>query len=163
MDAIPLHKIAIVLPFTRFLSEIGAPVERGFRQAKLPFGALENVKNCVPTHRFWLFVGDMARLEGIEDLGYRVGQRFGLNCIQPGLSTHLCQSPTLYHALTKTINLANNSTSRARIGFFPQPLGDHVHCFHQPSFDARNPSFDHFNWFALTALVEVVRLFAGST
>jgi AraC-like DNA-binding protein len=160
MEAIALHRIAIILPFAHFLSDIGAPVERGFRQAGLPFAALDNVNDYVPSQRFWAFVGNMARSEGIDDLGFRVGQKYGTNCADPHLSSALCRSPTLYQALVHMIDLVNRSTSRNRIGLSAQPHANQVHFFHQASFGANHPFVDQIEWFGLMALLGTVRLFA---
>jgi hypothetical protein len=45
---IPLHRIAILKPFTEFLADVGANYERGFRQTKLPITALDNVNLYIP-------------------------------------------------------------------------------------------------------------------
>lgn len=103
MEAIPLHRIAVVLSFAQFLADIGAPVERGLRQAGLPTWALEHVNNYVPSNKFWAFVGDMARRDGIEDLGFRVGKRFGAGCADPNMPALLCHSPTLHHLRNVTL------------------------------------------------------------
>jgi len=60
MTSIPLHRVAVVRPFTQFLEDIGASVERGCRLAGLPFHALESVDNFVPSHRFWSFLVNMS-------------------------------------------------------------------------------------------------------
>jgi len=161
MQAIPLHRIAVVLPFTRFLSENGAPIERGFRQAGLPVGALDHVNRYVPTEKFWSFAGGMARREGIEDLGFRVGQRFGADCADPNMRSILSQSPTLYHAIVKTSELVKKTISRSRIGLIQRPHSDSAHFFHQPSFGAEHPSIDQMDWFGLMALIGIVRLYTG--
>jgi AraC-like DNA-binding protein len=161
MEAIPLHRIAIVLPFARFLADVGAPVEQGFRQAGLPFEALGNVNNYVPSQRFWAFVGNMARSQGIEDLGFRVGQTYGADCADPHLSALLRQSPTLYHALVRASELVNKTISRSRIGLLQPPHGEHTYFYHRPSFDTHNPFIDQIDWFGLNALIGMVRVFAG--
>jgi len=161
MGAIPLHRIAVVLPFARFLADVGAPVEQGFRQAGLPFEALQNVNNYVPSQRFWAFVGNMARSQGIEDLGFRVGQTYGADCADPQLSGQLRQSPTLYHALVSASELVNKTISRSHIGLLQPPNGEHTYFYHRPSFDTHNPFIDQIDWFGLSALIGMVRLFAG--
>ena len=57
--------------------EIGTPVEQGFRQAGLPYSALGNIDNYVPSHRFWKFLVNMARSEGNMELSFSVGDRYG--------------------------------------------------------------------------------------
>ncbi len=161
MQAVPLHRIAVVLPFTRFLVDIGAPVERGFRQTGLPYAALEDVNHYVPTRKFWAFVGHMARGEGIEDLGFRVGLAYGAKCADPHMSGLLCQSPTLHHAITTASALVRKTISRSRIGLAHQPPGNRVHFYHHASFAADNPFIDQMDWYGVMALLGIVRLFAG--
>ena len=95
-----LHRVAVVRPFARFLADIGAPVERGFRKAGLPWYALEDVNNYVPSHRFWKFLVCMSRSEGIQDLGFRVGDRFGADGGDPHMTELLYKAPTLYRGRT---------------------------------------------------------------
>lgn len=161
MDSIPLHRVAVVRPFAHFLADIGAPIERGFQRAGLPFAALENLNNYVPSQRFWAFVGDMARSEGIEDLGFRVGLQFGADCADPQLSSLLRQSPTLYLGLITASELVNKTISRSRIGLLQAPLGENTYFYHRPSFDAHNPFIDQIDWFGLTSLIGMVRVFTG--
>ena len=77
MMELRLHRVAVLRPFTRFLSHVGAPVERGFRRSGLPYYSLENANNYVPSHRFYAFVADMAAREQMEDLGFQAGQYLG--------------------------------------------------------------------------------------
>jgi AraC-like DNA-binding protein len=161
MESILLHRVAVVRPFAQFLSDVGTPVERGFRQAGLPFCALDDVNNYVPSHRFWAFLVNMARSQGIEDLGFRVGQAFGADSIDPKLTKLLCQSPTLYLGLLKSSELANKTISHCRVGLLQSPLSQHTHFFHSPSCDARNPAIEQIGWFGLMTLIGMVRVFVG--
>ena len=102
MESIPLHRVAVVSPFTDFLADVGAPFERGFRRAGLPVYALEDVNNFIPSHRFWTFLVDMALSQDIPDLGFHVGQKYGANCADPHLTDLLVRSPTLYQGLIRS-------------------------------------------------------------
>lgn len=53
---------------------------------QVPFSALENVDNYVPSHRFWSFLTSAARSQGIESLGFHVGHKFGADCADPQLT-----------------------------------------------------------------------------
>jgi len=161
MDLIPLHRVAIVRAFAQFLADVDAPVERGFRQAGLPYCALENVDNYVPSDRFWAFLVNMAHGEGVEDLGFRVGQTFGANGADPNLVKLLRQSPTLYHGLLKASELTNKTVSRCRLGILQSPRCERAYFYHHPSCDARNPAIDQIGWFGLMTLIGMVRVFAG--
>ena len=161
MRAIAVHRVALVRPFAEYLAVYGAPVERGFQRAGLPFMALENVNNYVPSERFLAFVVDMAYREGIEDLGFRVGQRFGTNCMSPHLVDQFRRSPTLHHAIQTFIELNNKTVSNSLVGLWQPPLCGHAYWYHRPSCGDRHPAVSQIGWFGLMALIDVVRLFAG--
>jgi AraC-like DNA-binding protein len=161
IESIRLHRVAVVRPFIQFLADIGAPVEHGIQQAGLPFEALENVNNYVPSQRFLAFVVDMARSQGIEDLGFQVGQKHGADSADPKLTRLLHQSPTLYHGLSKAGQMINKTVSRSRMGFLLPPLSEHAYFYHRPSCDIRNPACNQISWFGLMAIIDMVRVFTG--
>ena len=161
IESIPLHRVAVLLPFTDFLADVGSPVELGFRQAGLPVCALEDVNNYVPSHRFWAFLVNMAQREDIEDLGFRVGQRFGANCADPHLTDLLRRSPTLYQGLLRASELINKTISHCRVGLVQQPHSEHTYFFHSPSCDAHNLVIKQIGWFGLMTLISIVRVFTG--
>jgi AraC-like DNA-binding protein len=103
----------------------------------------------------------MAQREGIEDLGFRVGQRFGANCADPYLSDLLRQSPTLYQGLLRASELVNKTVSHCRLGILQPPLSKHTFFFHSPSCDEHNPAISQIGWFGLMMLIDTVRVFAG--
>jgi len=158
---IPLHRVAVIRPFAQFLAGVGAPVERGFQQAGLPFSALDNVNNYVPSHRFWAFLINMAFREGIEDLGFRVGQTYGADSADPHLTDLLRRSPTLYQGLLTASELTNKTISHCRLGLLQPPHSGHTYFYHRPSCDADNPAIDQIGWFGLTSLIGMVRVFVG--
>ena len=160
-ETIPVHRVAIVRPFARFLADVGAPVEREFQQAGMPFLALENLNNYVPSHRFWAFLVNAARIEGIEDLGFRVGHKNGADSVDPKLTNLLQQSPTLYHGLLSASELTNKTISHCRLGLIQPAHSEQAYFFHSPSCDAQNPAIEQIGWFGLTMLIETVRIFAG--
>jgi hypothetical protein len=55
-ESIPLHRVTIVRSFTQVLEDIGTPVERMFRQIGLPYSALDDKENYLPSHRFLKFL-----------------------------------------------------------------------------------------------------------
>jgi AraC-like DNA-binding protein len=158
---IPLHRVAVVRPFARFLANIGAPVEREFRRAGLPYSALDSVDNYVPSHRFWEFLVKMARSEGIEDLGYRVGEQFGADCADPKMTALLLQAPTLYRGLLKASALINRTVSHCRVGIRQPPNCGYAYFYHRPSCKADNPAIEQIGWFGLETLLGMVRVYTG--
>lgn len=93
--AVPLHRVAVLRPFVSYLEQHGAPVRREFRRVRLPYAALEDPDNYVPSERFRSFVVSSAQREGIETLGFEVGLAYGANCADPHMRQRLLRSPTL--------------------------------------------------------------------
>ena len=160
-EAIPSHRVAVVRPFTQFLADIGAPVERGFRLAGLPYSALGNVDNYVPSHRFRKFLVNMACSEGIEDLGFRTGEKFGADCADPKMTALLLQAPTLYQGLLKASELVNRTVSHCRMGIRQPPNSGYAYFYYHPSCKADNPAIDQVGWYGVMALLGMVRVYTG--
>jgi AraC-like DNA-binding protein len=158
---IPLHRVAILRPFVQFLTDVGTPVEKGFRQAGLPVYALEDMNNYVPSQRFYAFLVNMACSQRIEDLGFRVGRSIGANCIDPHLAELLHRSPTLYKGLLKTAALSNKTVSNSQMWLLQLKNDTHTYFCHSPSCDANNPAIEQIGWFGMTILIQIIRMFAG--
>ena len=86
MKPIPLHRTTIIRPFTKFLADIGAPVNRTLQQVKLPTLALDDPGYYISSLAFWAFVEKMAAVEDIQDLGFLVGRHSGANSLDPNYS-----------------------------------------------------------------------------
>jgi AraC-like DNA-binding protein len=78
MRAIPLIRAASAAGVVRFLSAVGAPVERTWERAGLPPAALAEPERLVPLRSIARFVDESAATQGIEDLGLRAGATHGL-------------------------------------------------------------------------------------
>jgi len=158
---IPLHKVALVRPFVKVLTDIGAPVERGFREAGLPWYALEDMNNYVPSHRFWALLVNMARSEDVMDLGFRVGEQFGANGADPDMKALLLRAPTLYQGLRNATKIINRTVTNSRLGLLQPPDSGYACFYHHPSCRADNPAIDQIGWFGLMVLLGMVRVYTG--
>jgi len=161
MDSLPLHRVAILRPYAQFLADVGAPVERGFQRVGLPYGVLEKVDSYVPSHRFYAFLTDMVRREGIEGLGLHVGQKFGADNIDPKMSRLLRQSSTLYQGILKACEFGNGSVSQIKMGILLPPHSSNAFLYIHPSCGAVNPVVRHIGWFSVQTLIGIVREFSG--
>jgi AraC-like DNA-binding protein len=162
MKPIPLHRVAVVRPFTEFLSGVGAPVAREFQIARLPLHALDDVDNFLPSQRFWAFLVNSVASQGIEDLGFRVGRKFGANCIDAHLAEALRNSPTLQIGLSKVSALLNKTVSHSTMGLAPPMQARDARFFHRPGCDARHPANTQIGWYGVSVLLSAIRMFAGS-
>lgn len=161
LKSIPLHRMAVVRPFARFLADVGAPVERGFRRAGLPYYAIEDANNYVPSYRFYGFLVDMARTQGIDNLGFHVGHQFGADSVDPRQTELLRQSSTLYRGLLDASELVNRTITNCQVGILQPPGCRYAYFFHSPSCDADNPAIRQIGWFGVSVLVGMVRVFTG--
>ncbi len=159
--SIPLHRVAVLRSFVQFLAEAGAPVERLVQQSGIPYRALDDVDNYVPSPRFWEFLITAARSQGIPDLGFLVGSRSGADSTDPNLTKLLQRSPTLHHAVMEFCELNNKTISRSRTGVIRGPDGEHARFYHSPSCDRDNPAITQIGWFGLTAVIAAIRIFTG--
>jgi len=126
--AIPLVRASAVLPFVKFLDQIGAPSERLLQQAKLPISVLNNAEALIPLYQSFVFAEQAARFEGIETLGILVGQQTSIT--QLGRFGQLvCQSLTLYDLLCNIIQLVHTHNSGDHLWLNQQ--GEHIWLNHQ--------------------------------
>jgi AraC-like DNA-binding protein len=160
-EAIPVHRVAILRPFVRFLTDLGTPVERCFRQTGLPWYALENADNYVPSHRFYKFLVSTAYSEGILDLGFRVGERFGADSADPQMTKLLKNAPTLYQGLRKASERINQTVTHIRLGILQPANCRYAYFYHHPSCKVDNPAIEQIGWFGITILLGMVRAYTG--
>jgi AraC-like DNA-binding protein len=152
----------VLRPFAAYLDSLGASVQREFRRARLPYAALEDPNNYVPSERFRAFVVSAAQREGIEALGFEVGLAYGANCADPNMRQRLLRSPTLFRALMEASELTNRTVYNSRMGLSQPQINGPVYLYHRPSCpDPRNASIDQIGWFGLMAMIGIVRVFAG--
>lgn len=161
MGELRLHRVALVRPFTEYLADGGVSIGPAFQRAGLPVTALEDVNNYVPSQGFYAFILDMTRRAGIEDLGFLVGRWRGANCVDPDLAEQLRQAPTLHRAIREFTELVNDTASKSRMWLSQPTRSPQVYFCHRPSCGDRHPAVDVIGWYGLSAMVEVVRLFAG--
>ena len=158
---IPLHRVAVVRPFVQFLESIGAPAEREFLRAGLPYHALDDANNYVPSHRFREFIVRMVHSEGIEDLGFLVGYEFGADNADPNMTRMLQRSPTLYSGLLKASQLVNKTISDCTLSVRQPENSDFTYFCIQPSCSADDPVTEQFSWFGVMSLIDMARVYTG--
>jgi len=125
--SIPLHRIAVVRSFAQFLTDIGAPAQREFQRVGLPYYALDNANDYVPSQRFWAFVTNASRHEGIEDFGFRVGQMLGENGIDAKLAILMRQSPTLFRGLSTYMKICNQTVTTSQMALVCSPQSGYTY------------------------------------
>jgi hypothetical protein len=147
-------------PFTNYLRRLGAPVEREMTRSRLPVASLDDPQSFVASHAFWDFGYKMARLEGIEGLGFLAAEDAGANLVAAGLREKLDRSLSLY----KGISLVQDALTTEACGTRLKCIHTDNHSlriFYTISFGPEHESYDTFNLFCLAALLEVIRVFCG--
>jgi AraC-like DNA-binding protein len=110
MAFIPLIRISVFLPIVDFLNHIGSPTDRLLSQANLYLSPTVDPEGFLPLYQSSEFLENMARLEGIEDLGLLIGQKTSFRKLGQ-LGSIAYNTLTLFDLLTtleQTVSLANS-------------------------------------------------------
>lgn len=158
-SSLPISHATHLVPFARFLDRIGSPIEVGLEQMRLP-GNLIAVPYCyVPTKSLFGFVGQMAKKEGIDDLGFRVCYEAGIELLGPSFAAQVSRSPTLLHAMEMFCRLVSQEASQ----FWSSHVEDQdeVRFYVHRTFKPGTLGYTQTEWIGVMAMVAVVGLFAG--
>lgn len=159
VESVPLMRYAHPLAFAGFLRAIGAPVESGFRRARLPL-LCDDPDAYVPVHCVWSFFDDVVRREGIPALGWQVGRWANQNSFNRALLRRLDASPTLSHALQTFSGIVTTENSHIRLGL--HECGDDVLFWVRNAYSSETPGYHVAQAYALELMLSVIRHFAGS-
>ena len=156
---LPISHATHLVPYVRFLDRIGAPIERALEQMRLPGGLLSTPNCYVPTTSLFGFIGQAARKEGIDDLGFRVAYAEGLGLLGPTLAGKVYESPTLLHGLQTFCRLVNQEASQfwSWIVESHDEIRVHIHRTFEPGV----LGYTQTEWIGVMGVVTIVRLFAG--
>jgi AraC-like DNA-binding protein len=121
---IPLTRAGTLLGYVKTLHAIGAPVDSGLRRAKLPTYFADDLDAWISFARMQRFVADMARREGIPDLGIRAEPPSLDQVVTRIFFDRLFASPTLHSALQRLPGIASLQTSHIRL--WTESRGDEV-------------------------------------
>jgi AraC-like DNA-binding protein len=159
MGAVPLSRAGVgVLPYSRFLNRIGAPVERFLNRAHLPSGALEDPEKLVPFINTLALAEVAAQAEGVENLGIIVAQQ--TQVAQLGaVGLLLCQSLTLHDLLNKLLTLHPGAISGEQIWLTDQ--GDSCWLHHRYTVPQSIQTYQA-QYYSVLMYLSVIRLAAGS-
>jgi AraC-like DNA-binding protein len=154
---VPLVRACAVIPFVRFLEEVGAPVDRHLADAELSAVPLDKPEELVLFRQVLRFVNRAAAGEGIEHLGLLVGEKTEIADL--GVMGRVFQrSVTLNSALATAIEVLTCFNSGERIWLAHD--NDRVLICHALVFSADEAWHGHL--FAMMLLIKLIRLFAGN-
>jgi len=110
MKALPLIRVAVMLPAVDFLTQIGCPIDRLLGQIKLSPAALDYPENLLPLYQGSTLLENAANLEGLATLGFLIGRQTPLQKLGT-LGSILDNSLTLFDLLTtieQVVGMANS-------------------------------------------------------
>lgn len=121
--AIPLTRVVSLLPYTRLLHSMGAPVERLLMRAGIPSNLLNHPAAAVPLENTFQFLEFACRTQGSEHLGLHVGLVTSLDDLG-SYGKMLQNTLTIYDYLRKGISLYNTLNTGQR--FWLSDHGDEL-------------------------------------
>ena len=124
---IPFTRAAILLPFVTYLKALGIPTEHYLRKANIPVSLINTPQAPLPLFLGHRFMEMVARKEGIDNLGLKVGERTTLDDIGP-FGQLLQQTRTVYEYLQTGVRLIDSVTSGEQ--FWLTDAGDDLRFYH---------------------------------
>jgi AraC-like DNA-binding protein len=154
---VPLVQLWALVPFLRFLGEIGAPVERWLEASRIHPDLLLTPSRVVPLAFATDFAERAARAEGAETLGIDVGRRSAAEDLGPW-GWRLAACPTLYERARTSCERISEFNTGESIGL--EVDGAWVRLRERIE-GAHGPGWRHAQDFTLMLILEAVRRAAG--
>jgi len=156
MTAIPLSRASQLLPFLGFLDGIGAPTESALERNKLPANLSQNPEMLISTRAMTHFVGETARCEGIEGLGWRVVP-LSRTVLSTRMTGALRTCSTLLQAVETVVGNAGYESSN--LGFWLEETEDSVLICHRGSIELGFEGTHQMTLMRTAIILSIVRLF----
>ncbi len=161
MQPIPVFRSAHLFPYLALLHEIGANVERGLRQAKLPTTLVDQTEAKLSLLHTLNFLTEMSRKEGIDDLALRAREHMKMSELSPAFLSSVFSAPTLNAAIEAYCRVAAIENTSLDVWMVPGSSEVRVCNLHRGHFDPQGSRHLDFN--TNMSLVAIVRAFAGPT
>ena len=154
----PVTRMAHPLAFAAFLRRIGAPADTLLRRQRIPVLS-DNASSLVPLARVWgLFEASTEHVD--PDVGWRVALSRGDRSLNGVLLNKLDDTPALYLALKKLIQLVRTESSHIRLGFSEQKHFVLLYSHHP--FVKGAPGYHVAQGYQLGVWLDLIRHFAGA-
>lgn len=158
MKPIPLVSGWNLLPFARFLRDIGAPVERWLAESRIPPGVLEAPDQPVPFEWALDFAERAAREEGADTLGIDVGRRTAAESLG-SFGTALARCVTFYDRMETCRRLLSRVNNRETMWMEVDGSTARVHA---DLAGVKHPGLRHSDDFTLMLILEALGRAAGA-
>jgi AraC-like DNA-binding protein len=114
MKTIPLVRRVMLMPAVSYLSAEGIPIRRHLKRAGLSDPTEDNPETLIPLHQVCDFLWSVARHEGIDDLGFRMSGKQGVENL--GLFGRLSrQALTIHESVVISRAIVSSFDSGLRI------------------------------------------------
>lgn len=110
---IPFTRAAILAPFIHYLESQGIPTQHYLSKANIPISLMNNPQALMPLNLGFRFLEMVARKEGIDNVGLKVGEHTTLDDIG-AFGQRLQQSRTVYEYLQTGVSWIGSVTSGER-------------------------------------------------
>ena len=156
----PISIAGHLLPLIAVLDRGGSPWWRALGRAGLPT-EVADPQAFLPTCGIMRFIDDMARREGLPDLGWRASQIPVSGAIHPLLRQRLAQAPSLYAMLRVACESTDLQGTNLRLWL--QRSHDELWFCHAGSVPASLPGAEQGEHFRLGQAIRIIRSFLGET
>ena len=109
-NPIPFTRGAILSSYVAYLESLGIPTQHYLRKSNIPISLLHTPQAPLPLYLGYRFMEMVARKEGIDNLGLKVGERTTLDDIG-AFGQILQQTRTVYEYLQTGVRLVDSVTS----------------------------------------------------
>ena len=159
METIPLFRAAHLYPHLELLRKIGASVERGLVQAKLPVNVSNQPDALLPLNRALDFLTKMLYSEGVEDFELRAVHTLKVQNLNANIVAATELAPTLYTALNEFCRLVSYESNYTYYWIETDQTTAKLYTRFNASNNPR--SIRHSEWNQIIAPIAIVRAFAG--
>ncbi|RIH71733.1 hypothetical protein BJG01_13490 [Vibrio splendidus] len=145
-------------PFLDKFNEIGSPIESQLNKVGLASGMFDDPNDFVFEHAVWRFIGNTAKLEGVQELGFLVTESATLPDYGE-FGRLIVSAPNLFQALN--IFIDKMSLQSNCLGYWLEECDDYLWIC-RPGV----PSFDVGSWqveqHVLSFIIQIIQHFLGS-
>ncbi|MGB5535704.1 MAG: hypothetical protein WBN08_07365, partial [Thiogranum sp.] len=158
MSLVPCYRAEHLRPYLDLLQDVGAPLERGLRQAGLPTLLTAGDDIYLPLFPTLIFLNNMVRREGIDEAPLRALGQFEIADLGEQFLARVSYAPTLKAALERFRDLVAVEDTNTRFGISYGETAVKLRMSARILLNAQDQYFD--DWGDLLVMVAVVRAFA---
>ena len=158
METIPLFRAAHLYPHLELLRRIGAPVERGLIQAKLPVNLDHQPDTLLPLNRTLDFLTKMLYSEGVEDFELQAVHTLKVENLNAKIVTAINLALTLYAALDAFCKLVSYESNYTRFWIETDDTKAKLYTRFNASNNPR--SIRHSEWNQIIVPIAIIRAFS---